>query len=1050
MSIARTRILEHSKSHRHKSLLAYHYLSIGSTPTASDPNREPDPDPHLDQDHPTASDINRDPDPDPYLDQNNTGAQALGISDDNSVGCFSLSEDAYVLDTISTITSLDEHHFDPVTNVPDKDRVSSSPPQRFTSDVPSRELYILFQRVLEATFGSNTPNFVYFFHQHLRNKSGLKAIIAHSLLDNYTLCTDIDDHSINLHFDILNLASSLSTRQRTGLSNVFCSMIATYQRLICNNNVQHSNTLHVPVPISCQEIRTKYMRGSKSLWHCLPCPEVSSGYSTPTSKRIVYASVRVNDCVAHFLANGGIVMPKEELCPAALSKLEAMSLLPDESVVFIKLWSDGFEPNNAKQNRSQGLWTVTLTIVGSGTQEVVSDDFQYTFPIAICFSKSSSTQDTLFGSIIDEINKLFTSSTCYYYAHTNDLIKVRLSILVITMDQPERRKRNYVLLGNSKPSNRWGYIVTDYLETSKLLPCCEQCFEALKYDTWSYIVDCIATPCKSCYRWDCSLNPKTQKLSHKYLKQSLNDLNAAMENESMSLTQLKKMANDKGLNEAAATQIYDHHHNVRTKALLSIGARADTEINDVRIRLLDKMSGEKFEVWRGAPLWNSLSHDIEDVVDSPMHLLFLGIVKSTITYISEFVKLRKISQSFESVMKHKLRCVIEQYKVHWMVLIDFKECGDTLDTTGWLAENYIAFSRIFLWFVSSLRNLCEDRIFPPIQPIINDSIQLWSKQQLLEFTEENNVTIFRNDKALTKRKQANVTELRCSIREFKKKRVSEIHDNDTSPTTSDRSTNTCTIEDIITLVRYLHYFIYSVMGKNLSLTKERIRNNIERYSRLYLSQLNKVASNMGIQNVHTRLWNLQSLLNIGTMFERYGHIPLYWEGGIAGEAVIKKMKRERSSLVLKDSLKHMFESLYRRRSLDYLSHEFRFNDSTFTQKSVHVYDSCHEVNSTISRHHPISVLWDERSTTHYVCIKQAGETCFVRLQTKFLCTDDIGSWISIRNIDINDAKHGKDDVYDIHSGKRNNSNGCPYIPQMLFPSVHIATNYYTIISSLWS
>jgi hypothetical protein len=464
--------------------------------------------------------------------------------------------------------------------------------------------------------------------------------------------------------------------------------------------------------------------------------------------------------------------------------------------------------------------------------------------------------------------------------------------------------------------------------------------------------------------------------------------------------------------------------------------------------IIDKMTGPKYEMWNGSPLWCSLSHDIDDVVDSPMHLLFLGVVKSTVSYVADFLKLQKVSHCFETLMKHKLRCVLDEYKVNWMVLIDFKQGGDILDTTGWLAENFVGFSRILLWFVSSLRVLGDNRSFSPIDPVVNDNIQLWTKAQLLQYTEENNLPIIRNEQVLKKRKQANVKELRSSVREFKRRKGTDIR-NEIS-TDSNVTRKNCTVEDIISLVAYLHKLIYSIMGKETA-DPTSTRNNIDRYSRLYMTQLNKVTANMEIENVHTRLWNLQSLLNLGRMFERYGYIPLYWEGGMAGEAVLKKFKREKGSLSLKQSLKHIMESVYRRRSLEHLSTGSQLGMNTTMEKVAHVYSSIHEVNKKISLHHPISVLWNKMIPCHYVCIRRKTEMKYITLTTEYKSTDDIGRWFSIHLIKNEDDLYDKEEssVKMGHEKTKLFTDVHADIPQLLLPSVHLSSKCYTTISSLW-
>jgi len=67
-----------------------------------------------------------------------------------------------------------------------------------------------------------------------------------------------------------------------------------------------------------KEIRSKYTAGVNSLWTNLPHPRIIG----PKDERgNHYAWVKVIDCVAHFLASGGILITTNEMAKATLSLL---------------------------------------------------------------------------------------------------------------------------------------------------------------------------------------------------------------------------------------------------------------------------------------------------------------------------------------------------------------------------------------------------------------------------------------------------------------------------------------------------------------------------------------------------------------------------------------------------------------------------------------------------------------------------------------------------------------------------------------------------------
>jgi hypothetical protein len=74
------------------------------------------------------------------------------------------------------------------------------------------------------------------------------------------------------------------------------------------------------------------------------------------------------------------------------------------------------------------------------------------------------------------------------------------------------------------------------------------------------------------------------------------------------------------------------------------------------------MIGKDYEPWKGSPLWHSRTHDVSDVIDTPMHLIFLGIVKTTISYVSDFIKKFKISTTFSTIVSRRMNIFYNEYK----------------------------------------------------------------------------------------------------------------------------------------------------------------------------------------------------------------------------------------------------------------------------------------------------------------------------------------------------------------------------------------------------
>ena len=74
-----------------------------------------------------------------------------------------------------------------------------------------------------------------------------------------------------------------------------------------------------------------------------------------------------------------------------------------------------------------------------------------------------------------------------------------------------------------------------------------------------------------------------------------------------------------------------------------------------------------------------------------MHLLFLGIVKSCKELMTNWLRLNKNSVKYVSE-RSKVCYDLEKWGLSWLKLIN--------TSSGWVSENYLAFSRIMKWYYS--------------------------------------------------------------------------------------------------------------------------------------------------------------------------------------------------------------------------------------------------------------------------------------------------------------------------------------------------------------
>ena len=106
------------------------------------------------------------------------------------------------------------------------------------------------------------------------------------------------------------------------------------------------------------------------------------------------------------------------------------------------------------------------------------------------------------------------------------------------------------------------------------------------------------------------------------------------------------------------------------------------------------------------PLWNS-DIDLYQYIDLPMHLLFLGITKSIIDWTFEWLKLHKSLTPFGTQVE-SVCLAIKQLQCDFCKLESFSN-GQDVNTSGWRAENHLAFARVITYTFGFIRDLISSK-----------------------------------------------------------------------------------------------------------------------------------------------------------------------------------------------------------------------------------------------------------------------------------------------------------------------------------------------------
>ena len=99
------------------------------------------------------------------------------------------------------------------------------------------------------------------------------------------------------------------------------------------------------------------------------------------------------------------------------------------------------------------------------------------------------------------------------------------------------------------------------------------------------------------------------------------------------------------------------------------------------------------------PIWCGLL-SLDQFIETPMHLLFEGIVKSSIELLILYMKYHKKWTKFAKLCNEFLED-IESLHLSYCVADGFTNYED-MKTGGWLAETYLAFSRIMIVLIGHI------------------------------------------------------------------------------------------------------------------------------------------------------------------------------------------------------------------------------------------------------------------------------------------------------------------------------------------------------------
>ncbi len=685
----------------------------------------------------------------------------------------SLLSDSYLLDDVGCGTA------DTASNGGQEDDAVLSPQmpvQETGVFAASSNPTVLFDPHIDFTYGRMESS--RFFGYNKIGK-GPASVVAYSCFSNAADLKDITKGDIELQFTAAEVYSHLTPRLHSQFANLV-RLISEQKKeegrvieRICweekaagaispsesSNEVRKK--FYTQIPETVGGLRKRYGAHSKfGLLRNLPYPNVS--------KVGDHAVITIVDAIADLLGHSLFVEPisgeyfgdVRYLSESKLAKeIFASAVLRDgepiELVLHLVEWQDDFEPNYSIKGNRGSVWVKVVTI---SPPSIAMHSGTNTYVIA-CGPKESSHE---------EVEKLFKAELAslksgapiaIFDARKGCPVTIHAEVIASLQDQPERRAATNCSGGGGTYSGRMGYGV-NFSALVKCLPACPSCLERMLDEATRSVYKTFN--CEDCVNWCADkdseklefpapekypeallLNATTQSLRPKIIdfKSLLDAVEVAHKGKVE-----KKWTDDtvrdflrvECVNASVADEVLAHSNAFLTKQAWSdVQSQIDdpegyaaflSDYNDNSLLYDAPFSPPAF--WtRGI----RLSQHIETV----MHLIFLGVIKTVLLWVTEWLKRRSdhakfiklvcgssndgsevsnsgrsssVSQSSHLVSRNDnigLLNYVARLNLAWCKVLPYSRG----QFGGWVSENYLGFARLIRWFFSVLPHVSPDKLY---------------------------------------------------------------------------------------------------------------------------------------------------------------------------------------------------------------------------------------------------------------------------------------------------------------------------------------------------
>jgi len=533
------------------------------------------------------------------------------------------------------------------------------------------------------------------------------------------------------HMTALKFLSSLSLRQRHNFSTL--NLLNSFAVDLTSTDSEFNCSR---LPSNEEDIQKYYFNRKLSLKNNIPRPAsfILSGHACVSIKDILHHLIgfglpldgmNINTSSNH---SSQLIGPFENIssCPKAIEIRKNIRHRIHRShsplILHCNIWSDDFETNKVVKNEKI-TWIKTISI-SPPTKYKVSPN--YTFIIAI--SSKEADHEPIHKYFSDELKEL--QNINYIYSPiVNKNIPVILEVIAICADRPERSGMNKMLGHNGLTTPRWRHAC--YNTEPYKLPSCKSCIKDrvayLNQSLKSNNITSFTNPsCTKCANWNfmhkiMRCNPPIDYPKKKHSKSPVKPKHRGINKSSKLNTNIKLQSIVLDYSTFKTASIYSIHNfyykkwnQSKVKSYFqSIGLNKDFVTKNIINHTLQYQTNPSLNIddcknnIKMPALWNG-THKLDQCIDAPMHLLFLGIVKSIMEITRDW--LSKLTNSPYKQFGDYINSFItnlSNMNIGWLRMTSFHGQRN-YTTSGWLSVHYATIGRLCCILYSPIRHIVGD------------------------------------------------------------------------------------------------------------------------------------------------------------------------------------------------------------------------------------------------------------------------------------------------------------------------------------------------------